>query len=238
MRLSAAMTKSRLKFMTVALPVLLLAALAPATQAQMNYNPWRVDLSLSGHLCLPSGGYYEGRDPGVGFDVDLAVVISRKFALRGTVTSSGIKAEDGLAHPLEIAPDEYLMFDDYQFSSMGYFLSLAYCRQLSRETAAKMSYRMFFGFGVVTHKTEVDDVHIIDGAVVSRNPVSISENLFANTIGGVITYRLSPVVGIHGGINFDFVWPKNAGDHDEHWDVEIGSAHRFNLKAGLTLFVR
>jgi hypothetical protein len=62
--------------------------------------------------------------------------------------------------------------------------------------------------------------------------------MFANTVGGVVTQMVSPFVGIHGGINFDFVWPKNAGEHDEYWDVEIGSAHRLNLEAGVTLYIR
>lgn len=200
---------------------------------------WNVGFSLGGNFSFPAGDYYEDINPGIGFDADLTVALTYSLALRFSVSYAGMDYDDDLAYVMEFEPGEAIVLENFNFSSMSYFLSFQYYYRPDRVTPGKMIYHFYTGLGAVTHNLESDEVLISGGVEVDRQTGSYSETKFAQTIGGGFTRMLGKSVGFYVAGNMDVVYLGRAED-DDYWDPydNIDYAFQFDLKVGLTLFTK
>jgi hypothetical protein len=100
-----------------------------------------------------------------------------------------------------------------------------------------MIYNFYSGLGLVTHKTEADDVYVDGGVEIYRIPLSETETKFATTVGGGLTHMFDPVVGFYVAANIDMVWLGSDPD-DNYFTDDIVYAYQFDLKAGITLLIK
>jgi hypothetical protein len=193
---------------------------------------WNAGFSLGGNFTFAAGDYYTDLNPGIGFDADLAIALTYSLALRFSVSYAGMDYDDDLADVKEFGPGEALVSENYDFSSMSYFLSFQYYHRPDRVTPGKMIYHFYTGLGAVTHHLESDEVYILDYVEVFRQTVSYNETKFAQTIGGGFTRMLGESIGFYVAGNMDIVYL----GRDPYDDIAYG--FQFDLKVGLTLFTK
>ena len=201
---------------------------------------WKTAFSLGGNYNIPSGDYYEDINAGLGFDVDFTVALTYRIALRLQVSYNGMDYPDDLAYIIGFQDGERAIMYNLNFSSMSYFASFQYYYRPDRETPGKVIWHLYSGLGAVTHKLESDAVLILsDGTELVYPEGSYSETKFAGTLGGGMTYMVGEAIGIYWAAGMDMVALGTAEDSDD-WDPvdDVVWAHQFDLKTGLTFFIK
>jgi hypothetical protein len=186
------------------------------------------------NLRKPSGAWYEGNTSSVGLCGDLVVALSRKMALRLTVSKSGTSYDSR-----ELVGRVTVLEENLSSHVWRYFISVqAYGWPHWREDGRTMRY-VFVGLGAVTHSlTGTALTADSDGDVRGVRGAGRTQSRFATTAGCGLVHMVSRTIGLEVGTVLDAVY---YGDNSDDY-ASIGSgwvrAFLFDLRVGLVFMIR
>ena len=146
---------------------------------------WSVGLSGGPRYSIPTGDYYDGIDPGVGFGGALTLAVSHNIALRCSIAKVGL----GWG------------YDEVSFKSMRYMFSLMYYDRVNRLTLGKKIFYLITGLGAVSHDASYQDL-------------GYSETKFTAEMGGGLIQLFSEKVGMDFSLLFNLVYVGTYDDGD------------------------
>jgi len=191
-------------------------------------KPYNVAVRVGTNFSIPFSDYYEGIDPGIGFDGDLILAVSTEVDIRFMVSKSGMKISDEYSEPFySIDPNVVILNQDFSVFAMRYVLAIQYHQRLTRMTGGRSYFYTYTGIGAINHKFDID-VEIWDNSSsiqYNMNTSSSETKVLINLgFGGVVL--MSNRVGLDFGANLDMVFA--GGDYG---NVQYG--YIFDLKFGL-----
>ncbi|MEW5922922.1 MAG: hypothetical protein AB1746_02955 [Candidatus Zixiibacteriota bacterium] len=188
---------------------------------------WRLGANYS----IPVSDYYEGIEPGIGFDGDMLIGISRNFSMRLQISKSGMKVEDDF-HMLYTDYDYTILKEDYDITTIRYMLCFQYNSVQGEIDRGKTMFYSYSGLGAVSQKVKPDVLvrdNYTDILYYANEPVT--ETKFAMNVGFGATAFLSKTAGIDFSINIDEVF---VGSYAYG---QSGLAFIIDLKVGLVVLL-
>jgi hypothetical protein len=159
---------------------------------------WRGAIRGGGNYSIPIGDYYTGFEPGIGFDFDAMLVLSRGAALGARVSKSGIKLEE----PFASLFDATVM--RYSLSGVGY-------KHLSDAPGDRSMVYGTGGLGLVNHKLSLSSAGISAG----------DSDLMLTTGIGIIK-TLGSSVGVDARVTADEVFGSIGGSSQIAFILDFG----------------
>ena len=119
-------------------------------------KPWSVSFRPIFNYSIPSGSYYEGVDPAVGFGLAVRVAVSHNFAIGIDISRPGYDFKDDfVAYDPETNTTAVMEMD---LTTVRYTFSVEYYKLTKRDRSNLNMLYCYTGLGAITHK--------IDGRIV------------------------------------------------------------------------
>jgi hypothetical protein len=198
--------------------------------------PYTLGLRFAGNFSVPFGDYYDGIESGIGYEGDIIVPVTAEYALRASMSVSGMKV--GAMPPFEFAPlPPHVSVTGYDLSiqAIRYTLALQLQRPLDRLRRDKGMWFTYAGLGAITHKFDASVTLYHDSLLqYSTGTSETSETKFLTNIGFGILPMITSDVGLDLSVNLDMVWvgsENTQGYGGSYSGMAFG--YVFDIKAGV-----
>jgi hypothetical protein len=171
-------------------------------------HPYSFAIHAQPNFSLPIGDYYEGFTSGIGYGADISIPVSREIAIRGTVSRSGMRPDNGLAPGVS-------------FSAWRYVISVQYYKWPRWRTDGKTMYFVYSGIGGISH-------------TLSAGGESADFTKLTTVLGFGLMQQVSRNIGIEAGGEFDAVYI-GASDYRYSYYGNVEYAWIMDFKLGLVL---
>lgn len=118
-------------------------------------KPWAIAFRIGGNYSIPLGNYYEGIDPGIGYEGDLIIGLTRQLSLRATVSKSGMKLSNQFGF-LSLDPNIIITRQEMNINAMRYLLSLQFQNYKYELSPGKGYIYSTSGLGFINHNLSAE----------------------------------------------------------------------------------
>ncbi|MDH4156164.1 MAG: hypothetical protein OEW00_02670 [candidate division Zixibacteria bacterium] len=198
---------------------------------------WNASFGLTGNYSIPSGKYYEGVDPAVGFGVAMRLAVSHNLAIGIDISRPGYDfGEDLEGYDPETG---MLAVMEVGLSTMRYTILAEYYRMTSREGSNLNMTYFYTGLGAIKHKTdwtiveydELNQRHLVDKGATN-------ESKFITIFGLGARFTFDKNVGVDIGADLFVVFLGKTRATEQDFPVEVYQhAANIDLRCGLIIFL-
>lgn len=195
--------------------------------------PWKIAVRTAANFSIPASDFYDGFRSGFGYEGDLLIPAGRNFAVRLSVSRSGIR--DDPERLIELTyPGYQLVSDNQTATAMRFVIAAEYYEWPRWRKDGRWMYYIYTGAGAINHT--------LSGRLTIRDPgsgtlydlISSGKDLtrFMWNIGGGATVKIAKSIGLDGSGEFDFIAiGTNRESYSAYGAVEY--AYLFDVKVGL-----
>ncbi|MBU8934373.1 MAG: hypothetical protein KOO62_10250 [candidate division Zixibacteria bacterium] len=195
---------------------------------------YSVAFRLGGNYSIPATDYYDGIKSGLGYGFDIVVPVTRKIAIRGTISKSGMEDDpDQLLSGSGMVP----IRDNLSLDVWRYFVSAEYYSWPRYVEGSKTMYYLYSGLGAISHSFS-GSILALDISTDEIWAVTYeSQSKFAFTLGGGLVTMFSNSLGLDTRAAADLVI---VGTDSNEYGMygRTQQALVFDLKVGLVAMIR
>lgn len=196
---------------------------------------WNTMFRLGGNYSIPSGDYYDGIEPGIGFGGNVHFAINHQIAIQILVSRSGMRVEDSFGIYF-YDPNISILSQEYGITTIRYLFALEYYQYLDKTKTENSLWYFYSGLGAAAHTITMKATFQND-LTGERIYIDESDNQskFIISMGFGIVKMVSKELAVSFDANMDLV---HAGTVESRtYGNDVVYAFIFDLKIGLALFL-
>ena len=196
-------------------------------------RPWRASVSVFPDYTIPLGAYYEGLDPGLGFGVAASLCLSPHWAVRGTLSRSGLKDRKIAGSQISGA---VVLEDNSRLDIWRYGIAIEFHGWPGKDKGRRTLYHTYLGIGSVNHSLTGNLVLYYSYPPQTYvEELGYSESKVMLNVGGGITYMLSSAFGLDLGFDILQVFIRRKDSDWDPWDFpSLDTSYQLDFRAGVT----
>ena len=169
---------------------------------------WDFAFRLAGNFTIPGGDYYQGLSSGIGFEGDATLLVSREFALRLTLSRTGVRLNRGSS------------FNGPSFHATKFLGAVERIIPFDRAGPGKGLSYIYGGLGSISN-------------TASYGGMSASESKLLTEVGGGGVSFISEGLGIDYSASFGLVWVGS----QKYESSSMHNGVLFDFKLGLSYWI-